>query len=105
MLTTFLKSYAYPYLGLAPLSPTAKQIPNSSEPGTLSSVTEENEAAFPALSLAKDEDELVEQDIKDRFKRMCEGYFDNVTKKLVIEHKASEARNSHLNALAYGIFA
>jgi regulator of nonsense transcripts 2 len=37
----------------------------------------------------KEEDELVEQDIRDRFKKMCEGYFDNVCKKLVIEHKVS----------------
>jgi len=35
----------------------------------------------------KEEEELVEPDIRDRFKRMCEGYFDNVCKKLVIEHK------------------
>jgi regulator of nonsense transcripts 2 len=41
--------------------------------------------AFPPL--LKEEDELVEQDVRDRFKRMCEGYFDNVAKKLVIEHK------------------
>jgi len=31
--------------------------------------------------------ELIEQDIRDKFKRMCEGYYDNVSKKLVIEHK------------------
>lgn len=68
---------------------SAKQIPTSSEPGTLSSATEENEIAFPALGMPKDEDDLVGQDVKDRFKRMCEGYFDNVTKKLVIEHKVS----------------
>ena len=39
---------------------------------------------FPALS--KEEDELVEKEIRDRFKKMCEGYFDSVSKKLVIEH-------------------
>ncbi|KAF7984246.1 hypothetical protein HWV62_16072 [Athelia sp. TMB] len=85
LLTTFLKSYSYPYLGLVPQS--AKQIPTSAEPGTLSYATEENESAFPALGATKDEDDLVEQDVKDRFKKMCEGYFENVTKKLVIEHK------------------
>lgn len=37
----------------------------------------------------KEEEELVEQDVRDRFKRMCEGYFDNVCKKLVIEHKVA----------------
>jgi hypothetical protein len=59
----------------------------SSEPGTLSSATTNDavNGAFPSLS--KEEDELVEQDVRDRFKRMCEGYFDNVAKKLVIEHK------------------
>lgn len=53
----------------------------------MSYATEENESAFPALGATKDEDDLVEQDVKDRFKKMCEGYFENVTKKLVIEHK------------------
>lgn len=84
LLTTFLKSYSRPYLGLT--SPSSKQIPTSSEPGTLSSaITNGEDGVFP--SLTKEEDELVEQDIRDRFKRMCEGYFDNVAKKLVIEHK------------------
>ena len=44
-----------------------------------------NNGNFPLL--AKEEESLVEQDIRDRFKRMCEGYFENVSKKLVIEHK------------------
>ena len=39
----------------------------------------------------KEEEELVEKDIRERFKKMCEGYFDNVSKKLVIEHKVSVA--------------
>jgi regulator of nonsense transcripts 2 len=34
-----------------------------------------------------EENELVEKDIRDRFKKMCEGYFENVAKKLIIEHK------------------
>ena len=45
--------------------------------------------AFPTLS--KEEDELVEKEIRDRFKKMCEGYFDSVSKKLVIEHNVSLA--------------
>ena len=47
------------------------------------------EETSPRISPAslKEEDELVEQDIRDRFKKMCEGYFDSVCKKLVIEHK------------------
>lgn len=32
-------------------------------------------------------DDFVEQDIRDRFKRMVEGYYDTVCKKLLIEHK------------------
>ena len=31
----------------------------------------------------------MEKEIRDRFKKMCEGYFDNVSKKLVIEHNVS----------------
>ena len=31
----------------------------------------------------------MEKEIRDRFKKMCEGYFDNVAKKLVIEHNVS----------------
>ncbi|KAH9915683.1 ARM repeat-containing protein [Fomitopsis serialis] len=88
LLSTFLKSFARPYLGITPPS-TAKQISASSEPGTLSSAaTDEANAkvngAFPAL--VKEEEELVEKEIRDRFKKMCEGYFENVSKKLVQEH-------------------
>jgi regulator of nonsense transcripts 2 len=85
LLSTFLKSYSRPYLGITP--PAAKQIPSSTEPGTLSAEATNGEpaAAFPVLS--NEERELVDKDVRDRFKRMCEGYFDNVSKKLVIEHK------------------
>lgn len=65
-----------------------KQIPSDSEPGTLSSITTSDaQGSFPPL--LNEDEELVEQDIRDRFRRMCEGYFDNVTKKLVMEHKVS----------------
>ncbi|KAF9227255.1 ARM repeat-containing protein [Gyrodon lividus] len=90
LLSTFLKSYARPYLGLMP--PQAKQIPSDAEPGTLSSITtSETQGAFPPL--LHEEEELVEQDIRDRFKRMCEAYFDNVAKKLVIEHKCLQEQD------------
>lgn len=84
----FLKSFSRPYLGITPPT-TSKQISASAESGTLScAATDEANAkvngAFPAL--AKDEDELVEKEIRDRFKRMCEGYFESVAKKLVNEH-------------------
>ena len=68
----------------------------SSETATLSEDATKNadtnpagsvNGAFPALS--KEEDELVEKEIRDRFKKMCEGYFDSVSKKLVIEHNVS----------------
>ncbi|KAG9316714.1 ARM repeat-containing protein [Chiua virens] len=84
LLSTFLKSYARPYLGLLPVQP--KQIPSDAEPGTLSCIT--TTATQESLPLVLNEgEELVEQDIRDRFKRMCEGYFDSVAKKLVMEHK------------------
>ena len=46
-----------------------------------------NQADFPELGKDDEKEELVEKEIRARFKKMCEGYFDNVAKKLVIEHK------------------
>ncbi|TFY82343.1 hypothetical protein EWM64_g1662 [Hericium alpestre] len=88
LLTTFLKSFARPFLGLTP-PPSSKQVSATAEPGKLSGETtatteKENGILEPAIS---EEEELVEKDIRDRFKKMCEGYFDNVAKKLAIEHK------------------
>jgi regulator of nonsense transcripts 2 len=81
-----MKYYSRPYLGITP--PTAKQIPISSEPGTMAdAATKEEQYSNSFPTLVKEEEELIEQDTRDRFKRMCEGYFDNVCKKLVIEHK------------------
>lgn len=50
------------------------------------------EIAFPPLGVEAEKDELVEKDIRDRLKKMCEGYFENVAKKLVLEHKVSALR-------------
>jgi len=85
LLTIFLKSYSRPYLGITP--PASKQISSQPEPGALSALQEKTseDAHFP--SLIKEEEELIEQDIRDRFRRMCEGYFDSICKKLLIEHK------------------
>ncbi|KAI0744950.1 ARM repeat-containing protein [Earliella scabrosa] len=87
LLLVFLKSYSRPYLGIVPPS-SSKQISAGSEPGTLSGNASEEASqtngAFPAL--INESEELVEKEIRDRFKKMCEGYFDNVAKKLVIEH-------------------
>jgi regulator of nonsense transcripts 2 len=61
-----------------------RQVSADVEPGSLSS----NQAnGDESQDLVWQEEELVEKDVRDRFKRMCEGYFDNVCKKLVIEHK------------------
>lgn len=84
LLSIFLKSYSRPYLGLTP--PQSKQISAETEPGTLSSTTT-NAAQGEFPTLLHEDKELVEQEIRDRFKRMCEGYFDSVSKKLTIEHK------------------
>jgi regulator of nonsense transcripts 2 len=65
-----------------------KQIPATTEPGTLSSaqsIDSDFGSHFPPVE--QEEEELMEQDIRDKFKRMCEGYFDSVSKKLVFEHK------------------
>ncbi|KAF6760250.1 transcription factor [Ephemerocybe angulata] len=80
LLTTFLKSYSRPFLGIVPPS-SSKQVSATSEPGTLSDSNGDVQQQF------NEDAELVEQDIRDRFKRMCEGYFESVSKKLVIEHK------------------
>lgn len=76
LLTTFLKSYSIPYLGITPPQfPKATTNGDSNEHGTKG-----NESAIPET------EEFVQKDIRDRFKRMCEGYFQNVSKKLVFEH-------------------
>jgi len=41
--------------------------------------------AFFLCAMHEDE-ELIAKDIRDRFKKMCEGYFDNVSKILVKDH-------------------
>ncbi len=45
----------------------------------------------------------MEKEIRDRFKKMCEGYFDNVSKKLVIEHNVSQASHAKFRALKGGV--
>ncbi|KAF9051213.1 transcription factor [Hymenopellis radicata] len=87
LLTTFLKSYSLPFLGITPPA-VSKQISINTEPGSLSAAQNNGHAdlnGFPPLN--DDQTPLVEQDIRDRFKRMCENYFEIVSKKLVIEHK------------------
>ncbi|KAJ7072238.1 ARM repeat-containing protein [Mycena amicta] len=81
LLSTFLKAYSRPYLGIVPPTQVKQQV--LADAGKASEQVAES-GAFPALS--REEEELVEQEIRDRFKRMCEGYFESVSKKLVIEH-------------------
>lgn len=104
LLLVFLKSYSRPYLGIVPPS-AAKQVSAAPEQGTLSGTASEEatqaNGAFPTL--LNESEELVEKEIRDRFKKMCEGYFDNVAKKLVIEHNVSVfipvyAAHTHGNA-------
>jgi regulator of nonsense transcripts 2 len=71
-LTTFLKSYSQPYLGISPA--------HSSDGDADEHGTKDTERVIPEA------EELVEKDIRDRFKKMCEGYFQNVSKKLLVEH-------------------
>lgn len=83
----------------------SKQISANSEPGTLSSSqVQENGDNDHFPPLLTEEEELVEQDIRERFKRMCEGYFDNVCKKLIIELKV-QFIIMYLNLLMRGLTA
>ncbi|EPQ57610.1 ARM repeat-containing protein [Gloeophyllum trabeum ATCC 11539] len=87
LLSTFLKSYSRPYLGIVAPAAHAKQISAASEPGTLSGQAQNGSGAGMETGAVDEDEELVEKDIRDRFKRMCEMYFETVAKKLVIEHK------------------
>lgn len=85
LLATFLKSYARPFLGLT--SPTgSKQISEGAEPGTVSDATAANGTSTASPPI-REEDELIEKEVREKFKRTCEVYYENVSKKLVIEHK------------------
>ena len=76
LLTTFLKSYSRPYLG--------STLPQSSKAATNGDAS--TNGTNDAENVITETEELVEKDIRDRFRRMCEGYFQNVSKKLIIEH-------------------
>ena len=82
LLTTFLKSYSRPYLGITP--------PQSSKAITNGDPTENG--IKNAGNVIPETEEFVEKDIRDRFKKMCEGYFQSVSKKLVIEHNVCGMR-------------
>lgn len=80
LLTTFLKSYSKPFLGIYTAMPQNKHTSSNIEPDTVSDTIDGRQ--YESLK-----EDLIEQDVRDRFKRMCEGYFDNICKKLIIEHK------------------
>ncbi|KAH8119395.1 transcription factor [Phellopilus nigrolimitatus] len=85
LLSIFLKSYARPFLGISPFAGSRTQIPEGIAASSLQTAISGEE--FPQLAKDSEQDELVEKEVRTRFKRMCEGYFENVSKKLVIEHK------------------
>ena len=86
LLSMFLKSYGRPFLGLASPQHAKQQVSSSTETGSLSK-TVQNDALMEGVHHdPREEDEIVEKEIRDRFKRMCEGYFDSISKKLVKEH-------------------
>lgn len=64
----------------------AAQISSSAEPGELSATTQ-NDAL--KATVASEEDEIVEKETRDKLKRMCEGYFETISKKLLKEHLVS----------------
>lgn len=99
LLTTFLKSYSRPYLGIVPPA-SNKQVSASSEPGTLSDSVANGDTSG-VLQSFDEGDELVEQEIRERFRRMCEGYFESVSKKLVIEHKVGQATSTTPSSRTY----
>jgi regulator of nonsense transcripts 2 len=99
LLSLFLRSYSYPYLSILPPS-TKSQIPQSTEPGTLSSSTSNttsssteptepngttNMNAFPSLP-SSDTPLLVPAEIQTKFRKLLLTYYDSVCKKLLIEH-------------------
>ncbi|KAG9093185.1 hypothetical protein FRC06_011642 [Ceratobasidium sp. 370] len=88
LFTTFLKSYSRPFLGITPSSSSTKQVDGDVQAGDLSSTVahEAQNGQGNGTSVLNEEDELVEKDIREKFKRMCEGYYDNVAKKLLKEH-------------------
>lgn len=100
LLSTFLKSYGRPFLGLT-LSNATNQIPSSAEHGELSATTQ-NEAL--KVTATVEGDELVEKETRDKFKRMCEGYFETISKQLVKEHLVSHPISCSMVALKYAQF-
>ncbi|KAF9507074.1 hypothetical protein BS47DRAFT_1321476 [Hydnum rufescens UP504] len=86
LLSMFLKSFGRPFLGLAPPQHAKEQISSSTNPGGLSEIAQRDALMGGVRHEPHEKDELIEKETRDRFKRMCEGYFDSISKKLVKEH-------------------
>jgi len=84
ILVMFLKVYGRTYLGLA--APASKSTRTAVEAGSLAETVSREEGEARLATIADESEELVEKDIRERFRRMCEGYYDKVGQKLVIEH-------------------
>ncbi|KZW00324.1 ARM repeat-containing protein [Exidia glandulosa HHB12029] len=84
ILVMFIKVFGRPYLGLTPAA--AKAGRTAAEAGTLSDAVSREPVEGRLAQITDEGEELVEKDIRERFRRMCEGYFEKVGQKLVIEH-------------------
>jgi regulator of nonsense transcripts 2 len=75
-------------LGLTPPA-LAKQVGTDVEAGNLASTVAQDSAngAQNGATIVNEQDELIEKDVRDKFKRMCEVYYESVAKKLAKEHK------------------
>lgn len=87
ILVMFIKVFGRPYLGLTPA--TAKSGRTAAEAGTLSDAVSREPPEGRLAQITDENEELVEKEIRERFRRMCEGYLEKVGQKLVIEHNVS----------------
>ncbi|KAH7108193.1 ARM repeat-containing protein [Auriculariales sp. MPI-PUGE-AT-0066] len=84
ILVMFIKVYGRTYLGLA--SAASKGGRMTVESGSLAEAVSREDGESRLASIADENEELVEKEIRERFRRMCEGYYEKVGQKLVIEH-------------------
>lgn len=78
-------------MGITPSSASTKQVDADVQAGDLASAVAQDAAngTQNGATVLDEKEELIEKDIRDKFKRMCEGYYDNVAKKLLKEHNVS----------------
>lgn len=85
ILVLFIKVYGRPFLGLSPASNKPAQR-TTAEAGTLADSVSREAPENRLAQITDESEEMVEKEVRDRFRRMCEGYFEKVGQKLVIEH-------------------